>query len=319
MVRYISRRLVQSLVVVVLVTIITFTILHMLPGGAARSALGLQATQEQLDAYSRQMGYDRPLYEQYFTYINQLIHGELGTSFALNMDVADAIAQRLPKTMLLSFLGLVLAVVIAIPLGMLQAWKRNRWPDYLITAIALLMYSTPLFFMGLLLIVLFSQVWGVLPPEAPQGFTVSEMLSQWQGLILPAVTLAIVSLAAYTRYVRSSMVDNLEENYIRTARAKGLSESRVVIKHAMRNSLFPVITLLGMSLPGLFSGGLVVESLFNYPGMGLMYWQAAQGRDYPILLAVTTIISIATVIGALLADIMYAIADPRVRYGGGEA
>lgn len=291
----------------------------MLPGGAARSALGLQATQEQLDAYSRQMGYDRPLYEQYFTYINQLIHGELGTSFALNMDVADAIAQRLPKTMLLSFLGLVLAVVIAIPLGMLQAWKRNRWPDYLITAIALLMYSTPLFFMGLLLIVLFSQVWGVLPPEAPQGFTVSEMLSQWQGLILPAVTLAIVSLAAYTRYVRSSMVDNLEENYIRTARAKGLSESRVVIKHAMRNSLFPVITLLGMSLPGLFSGGLVVESLFNYPGMGLMYWQAAQGRDYPILLAVTTIISIATVIGALLADIMYAIADPRVRYGGGEA
>ncbi|QJC21107.1 ABC transporter permease [Arcanobacterium buesumense] len=319
MVRYISRRLVQSLVVVVLVTIITFTILHMLPGGAARSALGLQATQEQLDAYSRQMGYDRPLYEQYFTYINQLIHGELGTSFALNMDVADAIAQRLPKTMLLSFFGLVLAVVIAIPLGMLQAWKRNRWPDYLITAIALLMYSTPLFFMGLLLIVLFSQVWGVLPPEAPQGFTVSEMLSQWQGLILPAVTLAIVSLAAYTRYVRSSMVDNLEENYIRTARAKGLSESRVVIKHAMRNSLFPVITLLGMSLPGLFSGGLVVESLFNYPGMGLMYWQAAQGRDYPILLAVTTIISIATVIGALLADIMYAIADPRVRYGGGEA
>lgn len=291
----------------------------MLPGGAARSALGLQATQEQLDAYSRQMGYDRPLYEQYFTYINQLIHGELGTSFALNMDVADAIAQRLPKTMLLSFFGLVLAVVIAIPLGMLQAWKRNRWPDYLITAIALLMYSTPLFFMGLLLIVLFSQVWGVLPPEAPQGFTVSEMLSQWQGLILPAVTLAIVSLAAYTRYVRSSMVDNLEENYIRTARAKGLSESRVVIKHAMRNSLFPVITLLGMSLPGLFSGGLVVESLFNYPGMGLMYWQAAQGRDYPILLAVTTIISIATVIGALLADIMYAIADPRVRYGGGEA
>ncbi|ADH91820.1 ABC transporter permease [Arcanobacterium haemolyticum] len=319
MVRYISRRLLQSFVVVLLVTVITFTILHMLPGGAARSALGLQATQEQLDAYAHQMGYDRPIYEQYISYLGQLIRGELGTSFALNMDVSQAIAQRLPKTMLLSFCGLVLAVIIAIPLGMLQAWKRNRWPDYLITALALLMYSTPLFFMGLLLIVAFSQVWPILPPEAPQGFTVSEMLADWQGLILPSVTLAIVSLAAYTRYVRSSMVDNLEENYIRTARAKGLSESRVVMKHAMRNSLFPVITLLGMSLPGLFSGGLVVESLFNYPGMGLMYWQAAQGRDYPILLAVTTIISIATVIGALLADIMYAIADPRVRYGGGDA
>lgn len=145
------------------------------------------------------------------------------------------------------------------------------------------------------------------------------MLSQWKGLILPSVTLAIVTFAAYSRYVRSSMVDNLEENYIRTARSKGLSETRVIFKHALRNSLFPVITLLGMYLPALFSGALVVESLFNYPGMGLMFWQAAQFRDYPVLLAVTTIISIATVIGALIADILYAVVDPRVRYGGGNA
>lgn len=316
MTRFILRRMLQAVVVVFLVTVITFLILHSLPGGAARSALGLDVTQEQIDAYNIEMGYDRPFYEQYFAYVGRLLSGDLGRSFQMNMEVADAIAQRLPKTMVLSLCSITLAVLVAIPLGVIQAVRRNRLADYVITAIALLAYSTPIFFMGLVLIILFSQVWPVLPPEAPQGFTLAEVLSNWQGLILPSVTLAIVTLAAYSRYVRSSMVDNLEENYIRTARSKGLSEARVVFVHALRNSLFPVITLLGMYLPALFSGALVVESLFNYPGMGLMFWQAAQFRDYPVLLATTTIISIATVVGALIADILYAVADPRVRYGG---
>ena len=136
--------------------------------------------------------------------------------------------------------------------------------------------------------------------------------------MLPTTTLAIVTLAVYARYMRSSMIDNLEENYIRTARSKGITETRVVIVHALRNSLFPIITLLGMQLPALFSGALVVESLFNYPGMGLLFWQAAQFRDYPILLAVTIIISMATVLSALIADILYAVVDPRIRYGGAD-
>lgn len=144
------------------------------------------------------------------------------------------------------------------------------------------------------------------------------MFADSQALILPVVTLAIGTLAAYTRYVRSSMVDNLNENYIRTARSKGMAESRVIFGHALRNSLFPVITLLGMYLPALFSGALVVESLFNFPGMGLMFWQAAQHRDYPVLLAVTVIVSLATVVGALIADLLYAAVDPRVRLGGAD-
>lgn len=318
MTRFILRRLLQALVVVFLVTIITFSILHALPGGAARSALGLDVTQAQIDAFNREMGYDLPLWEQYFNYLGQLLRGDFGRSFRLNMPVADAIAQRLPKTMVLSVLAIIIALVVAIPMGVLQAVRRNQRTDYLLTAVVLLAYSTPLFFLGLVLIILFSQVWPILPPEAPQGFTLGDVLRQWDGLILPSVTLAIVTLAAYTRYMRSSMVDNLEENYIRTARSKGLSEKRVVFVHALRNSLFPVITLLGMYLPALFSGALVVESLFNYPGMGLLFWQAAQFRDYPVLLAVTIIISLATVLGALIADICYAIADPRVRYGGGD-
>lgn len=315
--RYILKRIGQALVVILLVSLITFLILHALPGGAARSALGKDATQAQLDAYNQQMGYDQPFIIQYGRYLLRLIAGDLGFSFQQNQPVAGLILQRLPKTMLLSVLSAVVAVVVAVPLGAIQAIKRNKWPDYLVTALALLAYATPLFFMGMMLIVLFSQVWPVLPPQAPQGFTVAEILAEARGLVLPVVTLAIVTLAAYTRYVRSSMVDNLNENYIRTARAKGLPESRVMIRHALRNSLFPVISLLGMYIPSLISGALVVEQLFNYPGMGLMFWQATQSRDYPVLLATTVIVSIATVLGALLADILYAVADPRVRLSGG--
>lgn len=318
MARFLIKRFLQAIVVILLVTIITFTILHFLPGGAARSALGKEATQAQLDAFNAKMGFNLPLWEQYVRYIGRLFTGDLGQSFQLNQPVAEALAQRMPKTMLLSLLSIIVALVVAIPLGVVQAWRRNRMADYVITAVTLLAYATPLFFMGLVLIILFTQVWPILPAEAPQGFSLADMFAEPAGLILPTVTLSIVTIAAYTRYIRSSMVDNLNENYIRTARAKGLSEGRVVVRHALRNSLFPVITLLGMYLPALFSGALVVESLFNFPGMGLLFWQATTHRDYQILLAVTSIVAIATVLGALLADVCYAIADPRVRLGGAQ-
>ncbi|AHU89769.1 ABC transporter permease [Trueperella pyogenes] len=315
--RYILQRLGQALAVMLIVTFLTFLILHLLPGGAARSALGLDATQAQIDAYNAQMGYDKPFLTQFGLYIQRLLSGDLGYSFRLNQPVADVIFQRLPKTVLLSLLATTLAVVVAVPLGAIQAVYRNTRIDYAITSMALLAYATPLFFLGIIFIVVFSQLWPILPPQAPQGFTVAEILSNWHGLVLPVVTLAIVALAAFTRYVRSTMVDNLNENYIRTAKAKGLSPSRVTIRHALRNSLFPVITLLGMYIPALFSGALVVEQLYNYPGMGLMFWQATQTRDYPILLASTLIVSLATVIGALIADVLYAVADPRVRLSSG--
>lgn len=315
--QYVLRRSGQAFVVILLVTFITFLLLHNLPGGAARSALGLDATDAQIDAYNVQMGYDKPFLVQYVLYLGRLFSGDLGFSFQQNQPVVDLIVQRLPKTMVLSFLAAVVALLIAIPLGVVQATRRGQWPDYLVTSVALLAYATPLFFLGMLLIVLFSQTIPLLPPQAPQGFSVIDILSDWPGLILPVITLAIVTLAAYTRYVRSTMIDNLQENYIRTARAKGMGEGRVVIRHALRNSLFPVISLLGMYIPALFSGALVVEQLFNYPGMGLMFWQATQTRDFPILLATTTIVAIATVVGSLLADIAYAVADPRVRLSGG--
>ncbi|MFC5825931.1 ABC transporter permease [Nonomuraea insulae] len=319
MTRYLLTRLGQALVIVLLVTLITFVILHLLPGGAARAILGKEATLQQIASFDHEMGYDRPLWEQYALYLQRLVRGDLGYSFQLNQSVVEAINQRLPKTMLLSLASTLLAVVVAVPLGVIQAVRRNRWPDYTINGLSLLAYATPIFFMGLMMIILFSQVWPVLPPEAPQGFTMAEVLADPAGLVLPTLTLTILTVAVYSRYIRSSMVDNLNENYVRTARSKGLSEGRVIVGHTLRNGLFPVITLLGMYLPALFSGALVVERLFNYPGMGLLFWQAALKRDYPILLGVTLLISVATVLGALVADVLYAAVDPRVRLKAGRS
>jgi peptide/nickel transport system permease protein len=316
MARYLVVRVGQAIVVVVLVTVIAFLILHLLPGGVARATLGKDATLDQLAAFNHANGYDKPWFQQYILYAGRLLRGDLGYSYQLNQSVVAAIFQRLPKTMVLSLFSTVLAVVVAIPLGVVQAVRRNRSADYTITSLSLLAYATPIFFMGLLLIILFSQVWPILPPEAPQGFTVADVLADPAGLVLPVVTLAIVTVAVYSRYVRSSMVDNLNENYVRTARSKGLPEWRVVLVHTLRNGLFPIIGLLGMYLPALFSGALVVESLFNYPGMGQLFWQAALKRDYPILLGVTLVISVATVAGSLVADLLYAAADPRVRLRG---
>jgi peptide/nickel transport system permease protein len=315
-VRYLITRLGQALIVVVLVTVIAFLILHLLPGGVARATLGKDATLDQLAAFNHANGYDKPWFQQYVLYLGRLLHGNFGYSYQLNQSVLEAIIQRLPKTMVLSLFSTVLAIVVAIPLGVIQAVRRNRIADYTITSLSLLAYATPIFFMGLMMIILFSQKWPILPPEAPQGFTVADVLSDPAGLVLPVVTLAIVTVAVYSRYVRSSMVDNLNENYVRTARSKGLPERRVVLVHTLRNGLFPIIGLLGMYLPALFSGALVVESLFNYPGMGQLFWQAALKRDYPILLGVTLVISIATVAGSLVADVLYAAADPRVRLRG---
>lgn len=316
MVRFIAKRLGQAAVVIVLVTIIAFAVLHALPGGAARATLGKEATQAQIDEFNHENGFDLPVHEQYFRYVDKLAHGDLGYSYRLNQEVTDAIAQRLPKTIVLSLMSTFLAIIIAIPLGVWQAVKRNKFPDYLVTGLALLMYSTPIFFLGLVMIILFSQVWAILPPEAAQGYTLADVFGDMRAMILPVVTLAIVTVASYSRYVRSSMVDNLNEQYVRTARSKGLSQRRIVFVHVLRNALFPVITLLGLYIPALFSGALVVETLFNFNGMGLLFWQAAQNRDYPILLGVTIILAIATVVGALLADLLYAVADPRVRLTG---
>ncbi len=315
MTTYLIRRLGQAVLVVIGVTIVVFIISHLLPGGPARALLGPRVTPEQVHAFIVANGYNKPIFVQYWHYIDNLLHGNLGYSYHYNQTVNSLLAQDLPKTALLVGLAVALAIVVAIPLGILQAVRRNRSIDYVLTGASFVGYSMPTFWLGILLIMTFSVSLHLLPPEAPQGATIGVVLQQPSALILPVVTLAVVSIAAYSRFMRSSSVENLVQDYVRTVRAKGASEWRVLFHHVLRNSLIPIITLIGLSLPAVVSGAIITESVFNYPGMGLLFWNAATTRDYPVLMGFTIVIAVATVVGNLLADILYAVVDPRIRVG----
>jgi len=314
-IRYVGRRLLQSVVVLAGVTITVFVLTALLPGSTARAILGPKATPIAIAAFNHAHGLDRPLPVQYAVYVWQLAHGDLGFSYLLNESVGQLIGERLPKTLVLLTLAYAVALLVAVPIGMMQAVRRNRVEDYGITAVAFLLYSMPAFWLGLILIIVFSADLSILPPEGPQG-GVDTYLGQLPALVLPVLSLSLITIALFSRYMRSSVIDNLVQDYVRTARAKGASESWVLYRHVLRNSLIPLITLLGLSLPVIFSGALITEAVFNLPGMGLLFWDAARRRDYPVLLGVTLVVAVATVIGNLLADILYATADPRVRLTG---
>lgn len=311
--RFLIRRVLQALVVVLVVSVIVFALLHALPGGPARGVLGQQATAEQIAAFEAANGLDQPVVLQYLSFLGRSLTGDLGESYLLNQSVADAIGLRLPKTLLLTGLSLVVAVLIAVPAGVYQAVRRNRAVDYWLSTLAIVAYSTPTFFLGMLLILLLSQTAGLFPAAAPQGTGIAEVLAQPAGLVLPVLTGAVPIVATFSRYMRSSTLDNLGEDYVRTARAKGTAYRAVVLRHVLRNSLTPVVAMLGYYLPVMFGGALVVEQLFNYPGMGLLFWSAAQSSDFPVLLGCVLVISLATVVGSLLADVGQAILDPRTR------
>ncbi|MET0134220.1 MAG: ABC transporter permease [Kibdelosporangium sp.] len=303
----------QAVAVIFVVTLVVFFLLHQIPGGPARGILGLQATEDQIRAFEHEQGFDLPLPEQYLHYLGRLLAGDLGDSFQLNQRVGDLIAARLPKTLVLTVLSTVVALAVAIPLGVWQAVRRNRPADYVLSAITLLMYSTPVFLLGFILLIFFALNWAVFPVQAPQSETLAGIFADSKALVLPVLAGAAGTIAVFSRYLRSSVVDNLDEDYVRTARAKGASEARILRRHVLKNSLTSVVAMLGYYLPVLFGGALVVEKLFNYPGMGLLFWNAAQTSDFPILLGVVLIISVATVAGSLLADITQALIDPRTR------
>lgn len=309
---YILRRLAQAVVVVFIVSIIVFLLLHLLPGGEARAMLGPKATPEQIATFNRENGLDQPVFVQYFRTLGQWLTGNLGYSIPLNQTVVSALAERLPKTLILNLLALILTMIVAIPIGIAQAVRRNKPFDYIFTGLSFIFYATPTFFLAIVLIEFFSQNLGWFPPEAPQSDGVLPIFQQFDAMILPIVTLALLSIAGFSRYMRSSVLDSLSQDYVRTAYAKGASPRRVLTRHVTRNAMVPIITLLGLALPGLFAGALITESVFNFPGMGLLFWQAAARNDFATELGVVLVTAIATVIGNLLADIGLAVIDPRV-------
>ncbi len=314
MIGYIIRRLGQAIIVTLGVTVVTFALLHLLPGNLAHDVLGPRATPQEIAQFTHQNGLDRPVYTQYWLFLEKLLHGNLGYSYQANRSVDSLLASELPRDLVLGGLSLIFSLAIAIPVGVAQAVRRNRPLDYVGTGVSFVLYSMPQYAIALLLIQFLSISFHVFPAEAPQSSSALGILAHPSGLVLPVASLTLVTYAQFSRYMRSSAIDTLAQDYIRTARAKGLSERLVLSRHLLRNSLITVVTLVGLSIPLVITGTLIIEQVFNFPGAGLEYLQATLSNDYEVMLGITVLVGVVTVLGNLVADIGYAILDPRIRY-----
>ncbi|HEY1574338.1 MAG TPA: ABC transporter permease [Pseudonocardiaceae bacterium] len=310
---YLIRRLATAVIVLIGIVLVTFALLHIIAPTPGRAALGLRATPEQVTAYNHQHGFDRPIILQFVTYLNQVIHGNLGFSFKLNQSVTDLVLEKAPLSAFLSGVAVVLAIGIAIPLGIYQAVKRNSVGDNVLTGISFTLYSMPVFLLGLILIDIFALRLGWVDPNVSQDQTLGGALKHGKDLILPIVSLTAVSVANYSRYQRSSALDVMAQDYIKLARAKGLPERLVLMRHLVRNACLPMVTLIGLSIPVLLAGNLLIEGAFNINGLGLLFFNSLQNEDYSVLIGYTLVGAILTVLGNLIADIALTVADPRIR------
>ncbi len=310
------RRLLQAVVVLLLVSVFTFVLLRLTPGNPAIAIMGPAAYRNPaaIAQFDKVYGFNRPWYGQYWLWLDNLLHGNLGYSWNLNQSVASLLGNHLPKTVFLVGISVILALILAVPIGIVQAVRRNKIVDHFFNGFSTVFYAMPAFLLGLILIWVFAIKFPVFPPEGPQGEGVGVLFTNFNALVLPIISLTLITIALFSRYMRSSVLDNLVQDYVRTAKAKGASERRVLFRHVLRNSLIPIATLLGLLLPAIFAGALITESVFNYPGMGYLFFQQALKQDYPTLLGIIVVVAIATVVGSLLADIAYAVLDPRVRY-----
>jgi peptide/nickel transport system permease protein len=311
---YIARRLVIAVIVTIGVAVISFLLLHYLSPSPVYSVLGARTSAAAAAAWNHSHGYDRSEPAQLITYLGHLVRLQFGYSFKLGQSVSALFKENAGRSAYLTLAALLLSLIIAIPLGIAQAVKRNSLGDYAATAVNFTLYSMPSFFLGLILIQFFALDLNIFPPTVSDQITTT-----WQAfthplqLALPIVTLAAINVASFSRYMRSSALDNLAQDYIRLARAKGLSERAVLFRHLLRNACLPMITLIGLSIPTLLAGNLLIEVLFNYPGLGLLFYNALGTQDYNILLAYTVLGGILTVVGNLAADVAITVADPRVR------
>ncbi len=313
MTAYLIRRLAISLVVIVGIALLTFVATHVISPTPGRAVLGDKAPIAAVNAFNRAHGYDRAVWAQFGSYLWQLVHGNLGYSYKLNQSVDSLIIENAPHSMWLSGSSLVLSILIAIPLGIFQAVKRNSVADQAITAVAFTAYSMPQNFLGILLIGFLAISLHVFPPEASQSEAILPYIFALRANFLPIMTLTITAVAGYSRYMRSSALDALAQDYIRLARAKGLAQRTVLRRHLFRNASLSMVTLIGLSIPALLGGNLVVEYLFNSHGLGLLFINELGNEDFPTVIALTLIAGVATVVGNLVADLALTVADPRIR------
>ncbi len=323
MIRFLARRVVSSCLLLLLILSITFLILQLVPGNPISRFDNPRLTQEQIEHMRQAWGLERPLHIQYFSWMRQvLFHGDLGISFGHRRPVAEVLKRALPKTLLLGITSLILQYVFGLLLGTFTALREGSLADSMTRLVSLVVYSIPTFWLALMAILLFHLKWHLLPGSGLNSVGADDLtLGPWlvdrlRHLILPAMVLGVSSAAGVARFVRNSLLEVLKQDYIRTARATGASESRILWRHSLRNALAPLAQLFGLSLPAVLNGVLIIEVVFGWPGIGQIMFQACLARDYPLILGGTAYGAILVIAGTLLADLLHRWADPRIRQEG---
>jgi ABC-type dipeptide/oligopeptide/nickel transport system permease component len=304
MIRLVGLRLVYTLPVLWLVVSVVFLLIHLVPGDPILAMLGEGAASGDVQAARHAYGLDQPIGKQYLHYWNGVLHGRLGQSIRLNQDVGRVIRDRYPYTLRLTIAALIVALLLSIPAGVRSAQRRDRWDDRLLSVVSLFGLSFPNFALGPILILFFAIKLGLLPVSGA---------GTWEHLVLPAITMGGALAAILTRMVRTAMLEELSQDYIRTARAKGLSESKVVYKHALRNAMIPVLTVVGLQFGSLLAGAIVTETIFSWPGIGRLTISAISNRDYFLVQGCILAIGLTYIAVNLLTDVLYAAANPRIR------
>lgn len=319
--RYVIRRLIQLPWLIIGITLVVFALVHLTPGSPVDEyRLDPNIKPADLESLKKTLGIDKPLPEQYITWVGQLAHGNMGISLKTYRPVRQTLQERVGNTLVLTVTALILSLLVAVPVGVLSAIRRNTLFDYIATVFSTLGQAIPSFWLGLLLILLFAvqfQSWGL--PWLPSGGTQTlphggDTLDRAKHLILPALTLSLTQVARWIRYIRGQMLEVLNQDYVRTARAKGVDERTVLMRHAFRNASLPLITLVGLDIPVLFAGATITETIFSWPGVGSFVVESARNRDYTVVMGLTLFFAVVTVFSTLLADIFYGVADPRVQY-----
>lgn len=317
MLSYVARRILEAVPSLIGISMLSFLLFHIVPGNPAKLMLGDKYTPERALILDRQMGLLKPLPQQFWIWFSHAAVGNFGYSYTYHEPVWSLIMQNIPNTLVLVGTSIVVAHFLSIFLGSIQGYFHDTFFDYAMTAATYFTYSMPTFWVAILLVQYLAVDLGWFPTGGIVSATANNpgLGDYLAHLALPVLTLAVVSVAGWARYLRSSMMEALVQDYVRTARAKGVAEWTVVVFHALRNSIMPLVTFVGLALPGLFGGALFTEEIFNRPGMGLLYWDAATERDFPVLLGVTMFLGALVIVGNLLADVLYALVDPRVVYG----
>jgi len=319
MLNYIIKKILSGLLLLAGLLVLTFVIVRLSPGNPAAIGYDPMKSPDSMTRLEKAWGLDQPLHVQFSAWMSGVLQGDLGRSYANNLPVADIMKQAIPNTLLLTIPALLLQIIAGTLLGLAQIVYHHRFADRFISAVTLVLYAIPAFWLALALVMLFSQTWHIFPSSQMQSFAWQEM-SFWQKvgdrlahLVLPVLSMSLASLGVTSRYIRNGLADMMKKTFITAARARGLSEKRIIYNHALRNALIPVITVTGQHFPALISSSVVIEVIFSWPGMGRLIVLSSFARDYPVIIACTFLMAVFVIIGTLLADILTALADPRIR------